>query len=123
MSDFLATGAAWLARQREQHLSTSVVYRRAGAGSVVVAAQRGRSEALLERSDGGAETVRSVDFLVSPSALLLGGAVQVPAPGDEIELSDGGKTITYVVGALGAEPCWRYSDHFRQTLRIHTAAR
>ena len=37
-----------------------------------------------------------------------------------IRETDGGKTYEYEVMAPGNDPCWRWSDDYRRTLRIHT---
>ena len=35
-------------------------------------------------------------------------------------LTQAGQTFVYEVIRPGDEPCWRWSDSYRQTLRIHT---
>ncbi len=52
--------------------------------------------------------------------MVLGDAVTLPERGDRIQETHGTATFTYEVTAPGKEPCWRYSDPYRQTLRIHT---
>jgi predicted MarR family transcription regulator len=60
--------------------------------------------------------------LVRTEDLVLGGQPTLPQRGDWIEETDAERTYRYEVRPLGDEPCWRYSDSQRQTLRIHTQA-
>ena len=43
-----------------------------------------------------------------------------PQAGDKIAEVLGAELVIYEVMAPGREPCWRYSDPYRITLRIHT---
>ena len=109
MADLLAQGAAWLEQQRTRHLTTSVTYVR-GAHSVVVAATIGRTK--FETDDGTAVRVEFTDrdFLILAADLVLGGQATVPARGDLIR-----------EGVMEFEVLdWRFSDPYRQTLRITT---
>ena len=58
----------------------------------------------------------SRDFLITASDLVLTGTLVLPERGDEI-IDD---CFVYEVMAPANEPEWRYSDSFRNTLRIHT---
>jgi hypothetical protein len=44
----------------------------------------------------------------------------LPERGDAIREQQDGKVYVYEVMAPGKEACWRWSDPYRQTLRIHT---
>ena len=44
----------------------------------------------------------------------------VPQRGDRVRETQGATVFVYEVTAPGKEPCWRYSDAYRKTLRIHT---
>jgi hypothetical protein len=66
------------------------------------------------------ERIESRDFLILAEDLVLDGTVVLPVRGDRIRETQGGKVYVYEVVAPGNEPCWRYSDPFRKTLRIHT---
>jgi hypothetical protein len=109
MGDLLAQGAAWLEQQRTRHLTTSVTYVR-GAQSAVVAATIGRTK--FETDDGTAVRVEFTDrdFLILAADLVLGGQATEPARGDLIR--EGVREFEVLD--------WRYSDTYRQTLRITT---
>jgi hypothetical protein len=109
MGDLLAQGAAWLEQQRTKHLATSVTYVR-GALSVEVAATIGRTK--VEADDGHVVRVEFTDrdFLILAADLVLGGQVVEPARGDLIR--EGSREFEVLD--------WRYSDPYRQTLRITT---
>jgi hypothetical protein len=121
MGDLLGQAAAWLGDMRTAHLSHPVTYRRPSAGSgqaaeVEVAATVGRTVFDIDDGYGAVERFESRDFLISAGELVLAGGPVEPQPGDRI--IDGGKT--YEAMAPGKAPCWRWSDPFRRTLRIHT---
>lgn len=104
---------------RTAHASRPVVYVR-GTDSVEVAATVGRTVFRLDKGYGVIERVEARDYLVSGADLVLGGAVALPKAGDRIRETEGDKTFVYEVMAPGGEPCWRWSDPYRRTLRIHT---
>jgi hypothetical protein len=62
----------------------------------------------------------SRDFLLLAADLVLDGTSTLPQRGDRIYESQGDQTYVYEVTAPAKEPCWRYSDPYRKTLRIHT---
>ena len=128
MADLLEQASAWLDGMRARHMARSVTYCR-GEQSVGVQATLGRT--VFETADayGVVEQSESRDFLIPAADLVLGDAVTLPERGDRIreaQVSEGdspgrdGKTFVYEVMAPGREPCWRYSDPYRRTLRIHT---
>lgn len=119
MTDLLAQGAAWLEDQRHKHLTRSVMYVRSTA-TVGLAATIGRTE--FEQADeyGTVRRTEARDYLVRTADLVILGAATLPKAGDRIREADGGVTFIYEVMAPGNEPPFRYSDPYRQTLRIHT---
>ena len=119
MADLLEQASTWLDGQRKTHLSRPVVYER-GEESVEVQATIGRT--VFEAADayGVVERTESRDFLVLAADLVLGGEAVLPERGDRIREAQGQKTYVYEVLAPGKEPPWRWSDDYRQTLRIHT---
>jgi hypothetical protein len=119
VTDLLAKGAAWLEDQRHRHLTRTVTYVRS-AESVEIAATVGRSE--FEQADeyGAVRRTESRDYLVRAVDLVIASEQTLPKAGDRIREADGGVTFIYEVMAPGTEPPWRYSDPYRQTLRIHT---
>ncbi|MFB3894641.1 MAG: hypothetical protein ACE15C_21785 [Phycisphaerae bacterium] len=115
MSDLLEAGASWLDRQRVKFLSRAVTYCR-GSDSAEVQAAVGRTVFEVDDGYGVVERFESRDFLVTAADLTLG----LPQPGDTIRETQDGRVYMYQVMAPGKEPCWRWSDPFRKTLRIHT---
>ena len=110
MPDLLRQGSQWLESMRETHCSSPVEYRRP-PDAVTVSATYGKTD--VELADESGLTVRSHvwDFLILADAL-----GWEPEPGDVI-VADGRR---YEVMNLGGEGCWRWSDPYRQTYRIHT---
>ena len=119
MSDLLEKASDWLEAQRTQYASRVVTYARGGL-SVAVAATVGKTT--FEIDDGYGVLVRyeSRDFLVLAADLILGDGPTTPERGDRIRETQGGTVFVYEVSAPGKEPCWRYSDAFRKTFRIHS---
>ncbi len=119
MADLLRKSSDWLENQRTRHAASTVKYVR-GSRSAELLATIGKTT--FEVDDGYGVLVRheSRDFLVLAEALVLDGAPITPERGDRIEETQGQKVFVYEVMAPGKEPCWRYSDAFRKTFRIHT---
>lgn len=111
MPDMLRRGSEWLEQMRTTHASSPVEYRRGGQPVVPVSATFGKTD--YEIADEAGLTVGSHvwDFLIRADELGF-----EPQAGDVIAAS-GRK---YEVMNLGGEGCWRFSDSFRQTYRIHT---
>lgn len=110
MGDLLRQGSEWLESMRETHCSSPVEYRRPPA-AVTVNATYGRTDVELADASGLTITASVWDFLIRADPLGF-----EPAPGDVIA-ADGRR---YEVMNLSAEGCWRWSDPYRQTYRIHT---
>ena len=119
MADMLESAASWLEGQRTKFMSRQVAYCR-GINSAQVLATIGKTIFEIDDGLGAVERFESRDFLIAAAAIVLSGTVTLPPPGDKVKESAGGKLIVYEVLAPGKEPCWRYSDPFRKTLRIHT---
>jgi len=119
VADFLERGSAWLDEQRLKHLSRTVTYRR-GEDFVEVRAAIGRTVFEVDDSVGVAERTESRDFLIPASDLVLGEQATLPKRGDHIEETQDATVYVYEVMAPGQEPCWKYSDAYRRTLRVHT---
>ena len=119
MADLLRTSSDWLEDQRTRHAASTVKYVR-GSRSADLLATIGKTT--FEVDDGCGVLVRheSRDFLVLAAALVLGGVPTIPERGDRVEETQGQRVFVYEVTAPGKEPCWRYSDAFRKTFRIHT---
>ena len=85
-----------------------------------VAATVGKTVFRLDKGYGVQERIESRDYLILAADLQIGGTPALPKPGDQVRETEDGKTFVYEVLAPGNEPCWRYSDLYRVTLRIHT---
>ena len=110
MSDLLQRGSQWLEQMRNAHCASEVEYRR-GEDGYAVNATFGKTD--FEVADESGLTVGGHvwDFLI-----LADQAVSEPQVGDVI-VANGQR---YEVMNLGSEGCWRWSDPYRQTYRIHT---
>lgn len=113
MADLLECGSRWLEDQRTKFCTRDVTYVR-GVASAIVRATVGRTE--FKTDDG--ETVRieftDRDFLILAIDLVLAGNPTLPERGDKVRESQSG--TVYVFEVMD----WRYSDPYRQTLRIET---
>jgi hypothetical protein len=111
MPDLLAQAAAWLEQQRTKHLTTTVTYVRNDV-QITVPATIGRTK--YEADDGQVVCIEFTDrdYLILTADLVLGGQVSEPQRGDLIR--EGPREFEVLD--------WRYSDPYRNTLRIATQA-
>ena len=119
MNDLLAQGSAWLETQRTRFATRQATYQR-GAASVELPATIGRTVFQTVNDHSVIERTETRDYLILASHLVLNETASLPQRGDRIVEADGGQTFIYEVLAPGKEPVWRYSDPYRQTLRVHT---
>jgi hypothetical protein len=120
MGDLLRQGSQWLAGVLKQHASSQVTYRRPPADEdgetleLEIAATLGKTE--YEKSDqyGLPVGATASDFLVS--AADLAGTFGEPQVGDRIVFAG----AVFEVLELPGQGCWRQSDGFGNTMRIHT---
>jgi len=117
--DLLEQGSRWLDDQRVRHLSRPVTYCR-GAVSAEVQAAVGRTVFEVDSGTVVLEQFESRDFLIRAGDLVLNEQHVLPERGDRVREEQDGVTYVYEVMAPGREPCFRFSDPFRRTLRIHT---
>lgn len=110
MTDMLQDGLTWLDSQRVAHMSSQVAYRR-DPDEVTVKATFGKTDVEIADESGLTIQAQVWDFLIAAEELGL-----EPEPGDVIA-ANGRK---YEVMNLGGEGCWRWSDPYRMTCRIHT---
>lgn len=115
MRDLMETASAWLDEKSSQDLSRAATYRR-GEASCELTVQLGRSVFDISDEAGGIIEFETRDYLFAAEGLVLGEAQAEPQPGDRIEDSD----HTYEVLSPGNEKCWRWSDGYWQTMRVHT---
>jgi hypothetical protein len=109
MSDLLRDGITWLGQQRVAFCSGQVTYLRL-SDSYTVNATYGNTRVEVADETGMTITAKVWDFLIQADELSFD-----PEPGDLIE-ADG---TQYEVLNLNGE-CWRWSDPYRTTYRIHT---
>jgi hypothetical protein len=115
MSNLLETGSDYLHTQLKQFASSEVTYCR-GEDSVVVCAVIGNTK--VEVDDGSGTKVKTdiVDFIISAADLVRNGNSIEPQHGDKIYFG----RYEYEVLFLAGDGCWRFSDAFGKTMRIHT---
>lgn len=119
MADMQAAGAAWFESMRVKFMTVPVRYCR-DTMAAEVAATIGKTVFEIARDYGIFEKVESRDYIIAAGELLLSGEPILPVRGDQIRQMRDGKTYLYEVLAPGNEPCWRWSDSYRRSLRIHT---
>jgi hypothetical protein len=120
MGDLLRQGSQWLAGVLKQHASSPVTYSRPPADDegetleLEIAATLGKTD--YEKSDqyGLPVGATATDFLV-PAADFTG-TFGEPQVGDRIVFAG----AVYEVLELPGQGCWRWSDGFGNTMRIHT---
>ena len=113
MADLLERGSNWLEDRRTKFCTRDVTYVR-GTTSAAVRATVGRTE--FKTDDGEAVRIEFTDrdFLVLAVDLVLAGNPTLPERGDKVRESQDG--TVYVFEVMD----WRYSDPYRQTLRVET---
>ena len=117
--DLFQKASAWLEDQRTKFLTQTVVYQRSST-SASVPATIGTTVFQVDDGAGALLRIESRDYLIGAADLVAGGFAIPPKRGDRIRETSGTQVIVYEVVAPGDEPCWRWSDAYRQTLRIHT---
>jgi hypothetical protein len=118
VTDLLRQGCQWLERMRTSHCSSPVTYRRAGQADANVQATFGRTDYEVADDYGATIKAHVIDFLILGDDL-----GSEPQAGDQIVAdpsAGAGQAAVYEVMALGGEGCWRWSDPYRTTMRIHT---
>ena len=119
MRDLLQRGMAWLEAMRNRHLTQQVTYQR-GDDSAEVSATIGKTEFQIDDGAGAMLRVESRDYLILAADLVIGGSPTLPKRGDRIREFTGSQVFVYEVIGPGDEPCWRWSDAYRHTLRVHS---
>ncbi len=121
MPDLLQKASAWLEDQRVRHMTQTVAYQRPPSPETVnVPATIGTTVFQVDDGAGALLRIESRDYLIRAADLVLACNAILPKRGDRIRETSGTQVIVYEVVAPGDEPCWRWSDAYRQTLRIHT---
>lgn len=112
----LSNGARWMHARRHEALSSSVLYTRASGNQKVIRATIGRTGAdqLAESELITSGGIR--DYLFRTCDFFINGVFVPPAPRDVIKECD---LQIWDVAEIGGEPCWRYSDEYRNAIRVH----
>ena len=114
MTDMMREGMKWLELQRTKHMSSPVIFktnRGAGLETFDVNATFGKTNYEIADGYGAMVGTSVIDFLILAEELQF-----EPDAGDVI-VANGRK---YEVMNLVGESCWRWSDPYRMTMRIHT---
>ncbi len=117
--DVLKDASAWLEGERNKFLVEPVTYER-GTDSVILNATRGRTVFEVDDGFGSIERWEAKDFLILTADLILNSIEVLPERGHLIKDIVGTLTYIYEVMNPTGEPFFRFSDPWRQTLRIHT---
>jgi hypothetical protein len=96
-----------------------VKYRR-GADWVRIRAVPGQTTFNITDANVVVSETRSRDYLIQADDLVIGGVVVTPQRGDLIEETVGAKIQIYEVTRPDGEQPWRYADHGRTSIRVHT---
>ena len=117
MSDLIRQGSQWLEQMRASHMSSPVTYRR-DEDSHEVNATFGRTEYEVEDEYGLRVGAQVTDFVISAEVF----PFDEPEAGDQIVVpsTGSGQATVYEVMNLAGQGHWRWSDPYRQTMRIHT---
>lgn len=110
MADLLREGSQWLEQMRTAHCSGLVQYRRPPLNWDVLATY-GKTAFEVADESGLTVSAHVWDFLILAEELGFD-----PQAGDVIAANG----RRYEVMHSGGDGCWRWSDPYRQTYRIHT---
>jgi len=119
VTDLLRKSSEWLEDQRTKHTASTVEYVR-GDQCVEIAATVGKTTFEVDEGHGVLVQHESRDFLLLAAELRMDAVATLPQRGDRIRETQGSVVYVYEVLAPGKEPCWRWSDPYRKTLRIHS---
>jgi hypothetical protein len=122
MSDFLKTGAQFLADQQRNHCAAEIQYQRQ-ASSITIKATKARSEFDVTDDTGVLTRAESRDFLIHRTDLEIDGDLTEPAVGDRIldpVEADEDDAVYEVASPAPNTPPWGWADDHRIRYRIHT---
>jgi hypothetical protein len=119
-TDLLSAGLAHLADQLNTHAGRAVTYTRAAA-TVELNATLGRTEFQQVDDQGFVIQAFARDYLLVAADLILSGDTEptTPAAGDTITETIAGVDYVYEVMSLGNGEVWKYSDPYRNMIRVH----
>lgn len=104
-----------------QRLAGVTVTVRRGDAACVVTAVLGETQWERESVEGIVDNLLTTrDFLIAAADYDFGDGPVEPSDADKIELLGPAGVETYRLDAPQPQQSWRYTDRYRQTLRIHT---
>ena len=109
MADMFATGATWLAGQRDSFAARSVTYSR-GAAAIAILAMPTAVSQQVNAEDGSLVVWEGRDYVVSYFGF-------EPLPGDLI--TDGAENFAVLIPP-NADDVFKWLDGSRTSIRIHT---
>lgn len=112
---FLDTAAAWLDSTLATSDGVTVRYSR-GIPYVDVTAVLGQTPTGFDLGNGILQTWQTQDFLIPQADFELSGSDVSPQVGDEVRSGD----VVFRVCLADDGRCWRFTDPYRRTMRIHT---
>ncbi|QDV66255.1 hypothetical protein [Crateriforma conspicua] len=120
----LQRGADWLSRTMTADSSSDTTrqfFYRYGTRRFPIHPTIGQTDYEAEDSDGQITTMQTRDFIVPVSELVdESGEPFTPADDHQIEEVVGDQTYLYQLRSPDGRRAWRYSDHHRYRIRIHT---
>jgi hypothetical protein len=108
----------WLHQQRHEKMSVAVSYQRIAGGSALsLQGTRGRTD--NDQGQVGELVTAAVvdDWLFRADDFITGGTFVPPAKRDTVTETATGKV--WEVVELPSEPVWRYSEQYRNAIRVH----
>lgn len=112
--------AALAANKAQRSAAGEAITYKRGVNSVSLTAVIGTSGFDQVDAMGIVERIESRDYFIEAAKLIIDSALILPGIGDSILETVDGVTYTYEVMTLDGQPAWRYSDPYRDKLRIHT---
>lgn len=119
MTTLAEKAAAWMGGRLEAASGVAIKYRR-GSADCELTAVPARRESDDYGVDGAAAVATQHDWILDPTKLQLDGDLVLPDAGDLIVTDDG---QAFVVVFDDAENCWRWTDQYRQRIRVHAVER
>lgn len=117
MGNLLQQGSQWLGNQLLNFASVTVQLQRGGVAQGFWVAVIGKTSETAVDQLGEITLVKTRDYIGPASQLQLAdGTVTLPQPGDRFVEPDG---TTFEVTQVPGEGFWRWSDPFRQRIRVH----
>jgi len=119
-ANFMQSGITWANRMMMVAAGEVAQYVR-GTTTISVTVTTGSPYAFrVDQGDGATVLIYSdADFIVPAAALVVGGALVVPAQGDRIIRTVAGHLETYELMNIPGEKPWRWHDPNHETIRIH----